>query len=123
MNKIKRIYVAGPYSSDNVIDILNNMCRGMRLATEVLLAGFYPFAPWLDYQFSLMLQDDESLTIDDYYKYSIAWLEVSDAILVTQNYEKSNGTLKEIEKARELNIPIFYSLGELKRHDKNKLSE
>ena len=111
---MKRIYVAGAYSADNVIDVLDNMRRGMRAATEVLLAGYAPFCPWLDYQFQLMLREGENLTVPDYYAYSIAWLKASDAILVLPNSEHSRGVQAEVMTAMEMQIPIYYSLSELK---------
>ena len=115
---MKRVYVAGAYSAGNVIDVLNNMRRGMRAATEVLLAGYSPFVPWFDYHFQLMLQDGETLSVEDYYRYSIAWLEVSDAMLVLPNSENSKGTQAEIERAKELGIPIFTSLDALNQEFK-----
>jgi len=111
---MKRVYVAGAYSADNVLGVLNNMRRGMRLGTECLLAGFAPFVPWLDHHFQFMLRDGESLTVDDYYQYSMAWLETSDVILVVPGSEHSNGTRAEIVRANELNIPAFYHLDDLK---------
>ena len=102
-----RIYVAGAYSADNVIGVLDNMRRGMRASTEVLLAGYAPFCPWIDYHFSLMLQGKEELSVQDYYDYSMAWLYCSDAVLVLPNSENSKGTQKEIAVARELGIPIY----------------
>jgi len=110
---MKRVYVAGSYSSNNVITVLNNMRIGMRLGTQVLLAGYAPFVPWFDYQFQLMLRDGESLTVQDYYDYSTAWLEASDCVLVVPNSENSKGTQAEIERAKELNIPVYYNLDEL----------
>jgi hypothetical protein len=110
MKPIKRVYVAGPYSANNVIDVLENIRNGLRLSTQVFLAGFSPFAPWLDFHYTLMLQDNEKITIDDYYKYSIDWLEVSDAMLLIEGWENSKGTLNEIEVAKEKGIPIFYDL-------------
>jgi len=110
----KRIYVAGAFNAGNVLDVLANMRRGMRQAVEVLLAGYSPFCPWLDYHFALMLKEGENLTIENFYNYSMAWLEVSDAILVIlEGAEESVGTQGEIKKAKELGIPICYSLGEL----------
>lgn len=101
-----RIYVAGPYNDDNVISVLDNMRRGMRASVKVLKAGMSPFCPWLDYHFSLI---DDSLTIQDYYNYSMAWVEASDALYVVHYRETSVGTKAEIERAEELGIPVFYN--------------
>lgn len=110
-----RVYIAGAYSADNVITILDNMREGMRMATRVLLAGFAPFCPWLDYQFQLMLRNYERLSVEDYYEYSLAWLDASDVMFVLPNSENSKGTKKEIEYAVENNIPIVYCLEELEQ--------
>lgn len=107
---MKRVYIAGAYSADNVVAVLDNMRRGMRKATEVLLAGYSPFCPWLDFHFQLMLREGEILSVSDYYAYSMAWLEASDAVLVLPNSEKSIGTQKEILRARQLGIPIVETL-------------
>lgn len=106
----KRIYVAGAYSAGDVLSVLDNMRRGMRASTEVILAGFAPFCPWLDFHFHLMLWNKEKLEVQDYYDYSVAWLEVSEAVLVLPNSENSVGTQKEIEIARGFGIPVFYSM-------------
>lgn len=110
---MKRVYVAGAYSSDNVIGVLNNMRKGMRASVEVFLAGFAPFCPWLDYHFQLMLREGEKISVQQYYDYSMAWLEASDAVLVLPNSDYSKGTQTEISRAKELNIPIFYNLNDL----------
>lgn len=80
----------------------------MRVGTEALLKGYAPFVPWMDYHFNLMLRDGERLSVEDYYRYSMAWLEVSDAVLVLPGWEKSKGTLNEIKRAEELYMPIYY---------------
>jgi len=110
---MKTVYVAGSYSADNVIKVLENMRNGMRTSTEVLLAGFAPFCPWLDYQFSLMLREGEKLKVEDYYEYSIAWLKKSDIMLVLPNSESSKGVQREIMIAEQLKIPIYYDLTKL----------
>lgn len=104
------MYVAGAYSSDNVLGVLDNMRRGMRMSTEIFLAGFSPFCPWLDYQFQLMLREGEHLTVEDYYRYSMAWLQVADIIFVLPNSEHSKGTQAEIKRATELQKPIVYNM-------------
>jgi hypothetical protein len=103
---MKRVYIAGPYSGDNVISILDNIRRGMRAATECFLQGHAPFCPWLDFHYQLMLRENETLLVEDYYKYSIAWLAVSDGVWILPNSEKSKGVQKEVKIAKILNIPI-----------------
>ena len=117
-NKFKRVYVAGPYSSNNIIGCLDNIREGLRVSTEVLLNGLTPFCPWQDFHFQLMLRGDERLAVTDYYRYSMAWLDVSDAMLVLPGWETSKGTLTEIERAKELNIPMFFSLDDLLKANK-----
>ena len=114
---MKRVYVAGCYNAGNIIAVLDNIRIGMRASLEVLLARFSPFVPWFDFHFQLMLRPGEALTIQDYYDYSIAWLDVSNYMLVLEGWENSKGALAEIKRAEELNIPIFYSLAELQEHD------
>lgn len=109
---MKRIYVAGSYSADNIIQVLNNIHIGTKMSVKILKLGLVPFCPWLDYQFQFY---DKTLEVDDYYRYSIAWLEVSDMILVLPKSEKSHGTQMEIKMAKKLLIPIVYSFQELEK--------
>lgn len=113
---MKRVYVAGAYSSDNVLGVLTNMQKGMRLSTEVFLAGYAPFCPWLDHHYTFMLREGESITLQQYYDYSMAWLESSAAVILVPGWENSHGTKKELQRAAELNIPVFHSLRDLNAH-------
>ena len=110
---MKRVYIAGAYSANNVIEILDNIREGMRLATKVFLLGYSPFCPWLDFHFQLMLRGAEKLTVEDYYRYSIAWLEVSDVMLLVPGWQSSKGTKTEMEIAYKMDIPIYYDIKEL----------
>jgi hypothetical protein len=121
MNR-KKIYVAGKYSADNVLQVLENIRIGMRVATRLLIDGFSPFCPWLDHHFVFMLHGDEKLEVKDFYEYSLSWLEVSDAVLVLPGFESSKGTAKEIERAKELFIPVFYDEKELKEWSINPIN-
>ena len=105
---MKRVYVAGAYSADNVITVLDNIREGMRLSTRIMLAGYAPFCPWLDFHFQLMLRESERFMVEDYYRYSLAWLDVSDAMVLVPGWENSRGTQNEIDRASRISIPIFY---------------
>ncbi len=114
------VYVAGSYNSDNIIKTLNNIHFGTKKCVELLKLGFVPFCPWLDFQFQFY---DTSLTIEDYYRYSLGWLAKSDIVYVLPNFEKSNGTIAEIKKAKELGIPIVHSDKELFAFSENLRAE
>jgi hypothetical protein len=107
---MKRIYVAGAYSAEDVIGVLGNMRRGIALSVEVLKAGYAPFCPWADHVFSFVAEID----LQTYYAYSLSWLEACAAmVVVAQGMEASRGTQAEIKRAVELGIPVYYSLEEL----------
>lgn len=115
---IKRVYVAGTISPTRqdehpVMQFLDNIRRGQRASLDVLFAGFTPFSPFLDFQYWFHVRNSEKITEKMIKALSMDWLEVSDAILVTHPYRASKGTLAEIERARELKIPVFYSLDDL----------
>jgi hypothetical protein len=40
---MKRVYVAGAYSADNVMDVLKNIGKGEYYAAKIFHIGFAPF--------------------------------------------------------------------------------
>ena len=118
---MKRIYVAGPYSADNVLDVLRNIGRGEKVCAELFAMGFAPFCPWHDQSY-VTDRPDGAFTVEQFYDYSMAWLEVSDAVYVhDMRYGPdgswlSLGTKAEVERAMEMGIPVFYDLSELKAY-------
>lgn len=117
---IKRVYVAGLltprgiWSSNHAIDYIMNVRNMIRVGIEVFKAGFVPFIPALDFLVFLLLRDKERITEFMIKRYSKDWLEVCEAVLLTKGWQKSTGTLAEIKRAEELNIPVFKSIKELK---------
>jgi len=115
---MKRVYVAGAYSDNNVLGVLKNIGRGEYYASQLFMEGFAPFTPWHDKTFVTDNWDKE-FTVPMFYNYSMEWLKVSDAVFVIPNHEglknwqESKGTLAEIEEANRLNIPVFYNIKEL----------
>ena len=115
---MKKIYVAGAYSDDNVLGVLKNIGRGEEFAAELFMNGFAPFTPWHDKDF-VIKNWDRDFTVPMFYEYSMEWLLCSDAIFVLPNFpglkdwQDSNGTLAEIKKAEDNGIPVFYNLDDL----------
>lgn len=116
---IRCVYVAGAYSADNVMGLIDNIRRGMRLCAEVWKAGFAYYCPWADFQIHLMLDQEHAdrLTVQDGYAASMAWLERSDAMLIGDwaACGNSKGLHLEIRRCHELGIPVFESLDALKQ--------
>jgi len=110
---MKRVYVAGAYNADNVLDVLKNIGKGETYAGEIFAMGFAPFCPWHDKGYVIRNWDVE-YRVEQFYDFSMAWLEVSDAVYVVEGWENSTGTKSEIKRAEELGIPIFYDLELLK---------
>ena len=106
--KMKRIYLAGSYSADNIIGVLDNIRKGQRAGAVAMMKGNADFCPWLDYQLHFHLREGETIPKKIYQDNSMAWLEVSNEVWVLPGYENSNGTKREIARARELKIPVKY---------------
>jgi len=110
-----RVYIAGKYSANNVISVLDNIREGIRMSTKVFLLGHSPFCPWLDFLFQLFLREGEVLDVEDYYRYSMDWLLVSDILLVMPEWRESGGTVEEIVQAFNSGIPIVFNIKDLPR--------
>jgi len=114
-----RVYVAGKYSADNVIGVLTNIEAGMNEAAYLIGDGYAVYCPWLDHSLIFTAHGrhlDEIMLKDN----AMAWLEVSDAVLVIPGWEKSKGTHAEIARAKELKIPVFYRPVDLDNWRDNK---
>lgn len=106
---MKRVYVAGPYSADNILKGLENIRAGQRMAAKLLQRGYAVFCPWLDHQLFLQIREGEAISLETIQAHSMAWLQASDAVLVLRGWQASKGTLAEIMRALDLRIPIFYN--------------
>lgn len=119
MKKIERIYVAGKYSTNdkgdpaNIIEVMDNIRKGQKAALDVLRLGYIPFCPWFDWQFLLL--DDEPITIKQFQNYSMSWLEVSDSVYVISGEGNGGGVDAELNRAKELGLPVFRSIDEIIR--------
>jgi len=109
---MKRVYVAGKYSDTNVVDVLRNIGKGEEVCAQVFKLGYYPFCPWHDKTY-VMAYPYFDFKVEQFQKHSMAWLEVSDCVLLVEGWEESGGTLREIERANELGIPVYKSIQEL----------
>lgn len=121
--KIRRVYVAGlltpkgVWSANPAIDYLLNVRNMIRVGIDLLLAGYDPFIPALDFTMFLMLREDERITEPMIKRFSKSWLEVCDCIYLTKGWQKSSGTLVELEVSKKLGQPAFESIEEIKAYE------
>jgi hypothetical protein len=118
MINMKRVYVAGSITPKGIqeqnlaVEFLNNISKLNQAAVKIIKAGYAPYSPGIDFQYFLSPGGD-TITEQEIKDISIAWLSVSDALLILPGYENSPGTLKEIKIAKELNIFICYNINDV----------
>ena len=101
-----RLYVAGAYSANNVLDVLKNIGRGRKACAEFFSLGFAPFCPWHDMDFIIM-NPDNIFNIQQFRDYCLEYLKVSQVMFILPDSQDHEGVQDEIKLAKELNIPRF----------------
>jgi hypothetical protein len=100
-----RVYIAGKLNG-MACDYIQHLRRMIVEGEKVRKEGFSIFTPGIDFLCGLVLGN---WNYDDYFQNSQAWLEASHAMFVQgDDWETSNGTKNEIERAKRIEIPIFY---------------
>ena len=106
------IYVAGPISADDAVQVCRNQENGKVWAARLMEIGYAPYCPMLDGD----LVGRTDMRLDQVYEYSMEFLRRSDAVFCIEGWEHSRGTKAEIGEANSLNIPVYYSIEELTAH-------
>jgi hypothetical protein len=101
---MKKVYIASPYTLG---DVAVNVKTQIAVADRLINAGFCPHIPLLSH-FQHMIYPRP---YKDWLKLDLEWLKVCDCLLRLPG--KSKGADKEVEYAKSLDIPVFYSLKEL----------
>lgn len=99
-----KIYVAGPISAKDDYGINDNVQAGILVGREIAKMGFYPFIPHLYWFAGFDFTWSEWINFDD------VWLRQCDALYYMSS---SPGADIELEHAKELGMPIFFTLSEL----------
>jgi uncharacterized protein DUF4406 len=103
---MKRVYVAGPYSSG---DVAANVRSAYEAANRLVDGGLAAFVPHHTHFWHLIFPRpyEEWLTLD------LAFLPCCDAVLRLPG--ESPGADGEVREARKLGIPVFEDVDELVR--------
>jgi len=110
-----RIYIASPYT---IGDTDLNVRRQLEVADELMNLGYTPYVPLLSHFQHLVFPR----SYKDWLEHDIEWLKVCDCVLRLKG--KSKGADKEVRTAKELKIPVYYSIKELEEiKEKEKTNE
>lgn len=102
---IKYVYVSGPLTRGNVFENIN---KAAKAGNQLMKLGFHPMVPHLVALQEMVVPD---LGYEDYMKMDLAWIERCDAVLRIPG--ESPGGDREVAYAKELGIPVFYTIDEL----------
>jgi hypothetical protein len=103
---MKKIYIASPYTKG---DVAVNVKRQLDCANELINMNYAPFAPLLSH-FQHMAHPR---SYERWLMLDLEWIKVCDGVLRLEG--ESSGADKEVELAKKLKIPVYYSLEELER--------
>lgn len=105
---MKVIYIAGPFRGKNSWEVESNIRVAETLALDVWRSGFAAICPHANTRFFDGAAPDNVWLDGD-----LEILKRCDAILLTKNWEQSKGATKEMQFAKALNMPVYYTLEEL----------
>lgn len=107
---MKVVYVAGPFRGPNNWEIEENIRRAERLALEVWRSGAACLCPHTNTRF-FQGAADEAVWLDG----DLEMLKRCDAIIMTDDYQRSSGARAEHDCAVVEGIPVFYSITTLRK--------
>ena len=100
------VYISAPYTKG---DVAINVKRVIDVADKLLELGYIPFVPHLTHFWHIISPKP--------YK---VWVEIDEAFIpfcskMLRLDGESNGADNEVELAKKLGIPVYYSIKELER--------
>ena len=102
---MKKIYVAGPYTSDTARGTQLNVNKAIEVGCKLIKKGYVPYIPHLCHY--IWLNPCGNFEYDTWTKLGIEWLSICDCFYMIA---ESPGANKELEFAQKLGIPIFTRL-------------
>lgn len=106
---MKVVYVAGPFRGANAWEVEKKIRRAEELAFEVDCLGAIALCPHTNTRFF-----NGTLSDTFWLEGTLELLRRCDAIILTSDWETSQGARAEREEALRLGIPVYYSLEALR---------
>lgn len=101
-----RIFVSGPISAPTESEIIANAEIAQHIAYELIKKGHVPFIPHL----SVYTSYRDKISYEEWLAYDDVWLRQCEALFFI---EESSGANRELSRAREWGLQVFYNLDEV----------
>ena len=106
-------YIAGPYRSNTINGIAENIARARAVAARCWSLGFTTFCPHINSAFmDGVVSDEKFLSGDLEILTTLAMSSRGCVIVLVDEWERSNGTKKEIEHAKDMGVRVFNSFND-----------
>lgn len=103
MNGLRVIYIAGPFRGAHAWAVAQNVHRAECVAYQVFESGHVALCPHTNTR-----HFDSSLPDQVFIDGTLELMRRCDAVIVLPGWQKSQGTLGEIEEATRLGMPVAY---------------
>ncbi len=105
---MKKIYVAGKYTTDTYSGIDDNIKKAENAAIMLWKKGWAVFCPHLNNAHFEMYEEVADLHYQTWIDGTLAFLETVDAIFLLKEWQESKGTVGEYEYSVDHNIHVYY---------------
>ena len=96
-------YIAGPYRASTKLGVIRNIIKARKIAKKYWALGYTVFCPHMNSALMDGCAPDEVFLKGD-----LEFLRHADILVVIPGWERSTGTIAEIEFAKAKGIPIIY---------------
>lgn len=103
---MRRIYIAGPFRGATPWEVEENIREAERLALRVAREGDCPVCPH-----TMWRHFDKALPDEFWLQAALLLMNTCEGLRVVGGYERSSGTKREIELAREAGMDVLDELG------------
>ena len=110
MKDIQLVYVAGPYTGATREAVEANIANAVEVGLEVANLGACPVIPHSNTSHPKF---EEVQNYEFWIKATLALMLKCDAVVTTEDWERSQGARGEVRVARGRGIPVFHTLDEL----------
>ena len=106
MSEALRIYIAGPYRPTENATTEQNIAVARKAAIEIHRLGHYAYCPHLNT--ANMEHDLPNVSDDHWLAVGLELLDMCDAIVVLPGWEKSSGTISELQRCENSDKDYTY---------------